>query len=100
MMARLLCAAQNAEAAQAVSRELLGKLDTFVGGKLHLRRRVLFMRQDDAPIKFLRGYYRAQVLVKLLEHKDSQEALNFMQELADMEWPCTVQLEINPASMA
>lgn len=100
MMARLLCTAQNTETAQAVSCELLKKLDAFVGGRLHLRRRVLFMRQDDAPIKFLRGSYRAQVLVKLLEHSDSREALNYMQELADMDWPCTVQLEINPASMA
>ena len=58
------------------------------------------MRQDDAPIKFLRGFYRAQVLVKLLEHDESREALAFMQEITDQEWPCTVQLEINPASMA
>ncbi|MBQ1945690.1 MAG: primosomal protein N' [Clostridia bacterium] len=100
MMARILCTAKNEEVAQAVSKEIYKKLDAYVGGRLKLRRRVLFMRQDDAPIHFLRGFYRTQVLVKLLEHQDSREALEFMQELTDQEWPCTVQLEINPASMA
>jgi len=100
MMARLLCTAKNEEVAQAVSKEIYGKLSAFVQEKPALRKRVLFMRQDDAPIKHLRGFYRAQVLVKLLEHKDSREVLGMMQALCDSEWPCTVQLEINPASMA
>ena len=65
-----------------------------------LRRRILFMRQDDAPLKYLRGRHRAQVLIKLLEHPDSRAALEYMQELTQQGWPCDVLLEINPASMA
>ena len=42
----------------------------------------------------------AQVLVKLLEHPDSQTAVEYMRSLTEGEWPCDVLLEINPASMA
>lgn len=100
MMARLLCTARDLETAQGVSVTLLEKLQAFVRETSSLKRRVLFMRQDDAPLAHLRGYYRAQVLVKLLEHPDSRAAVEFMQGLSGMEWPCDVLLEINPASMA
>lgn len=100
MMARLLCTAENAEMAQAVSCELLDKLNDFLQKNPALRRRILFMRQDDAPLKYLRGRHRAQVLIKLLEHPDSRAALEYMQELTQQGWPCDVLLEINPASMA
>ena len=100
MMARLLCTAENAEIAQAVSCELLDKLNDFLQKNPVLRRRILVMRQDDAPLKYLRGRHRAQVLIKLLEHPDSRAALEYMQELTQQGWPCDVLLEINPASMA
>ena len=100
MMARLLCTAKEPEQAEAVSCTLLQELQAFVKTAPSLKRRVLFMRQDDAPLKHLRGMYRAQVLVKLLEHRDSRAAVEYMQQLAAREWPCDVLLEINPASMA
>jgi len=100
MMARLLCVAAEAETAQRVSLQLLDKMQEFVRATPSLKRRVLFLRQDDAPLKYLRGRYRAQVLVKLLEHPDSRAAIEYMQQLSEMEWPCEVLLEINPASMA
>ena len=100
MMARLLCTADNAEIAQAVSCQLLEKLNEFLAKNPTLRRRILFMRQDEAPLKFLRGRHRAQVLLKLLEHPDSRAALDYMQDLSQQAWPCDVLLEINPASMA
>ena len=100
MMARLLCEANDMEIARQVSLQLLERMRAYVRENPALRRRVLFLRQDDAPIAHLRGYYRAQVLVKLLEHPDSRAAVEYMQELAGTEWPCGVILEINPASMA
>ena len=100
MMTRLLCTASSAEIAQSVSRELLQKLQELVQREPRLKRRILFMRQDDAPLKHLRGQYRAQVLVKLLVHEQSRAAVEFMQELSGQSWPCDVLLEINPASMA
>ena len=100
MMARLLCTARDMETAEGVSIELLEEMRRFVKETPSLQRRVLFMRQDDAPLAHLRGYYRAQVLVKLLEHPDSRAAVEYMQALSGREWPCDVVLEINPASMA
>lgn len=100
MMARILCTAQSEEIAQSVSVELKERLEKFVRGQPLLRRRVLFIRQDEAPIRFLRGRFRAQVLVKLLEHAGSRPAIGYMQALCEEDWPCEVQLEINPASMA
>ena len=100
MMARLLCTAKTMEVAEAVSCALLERMQEYVKSTPSLRRRVLFMRQDDAPLAHLRGLYRAQVLVKLLEHPDSRAAVEFMRSLAAGEWPCDVLLEINPASMA
>ena len=100
MMARLLCSAQTQETAEAVSQTLYERMEQYVKKTPALRRRVLFLRQDDAPLAHLRGLYRAQVLVKLLEHPDSQAAVRHMQELAAESWPCDVLLEINPASMA
>ena len=100
MMARLLCEAADMDTARAVSLELLERMRAYVAAAPGLRRRVLFMRQDDAPIAHLRGRYRAQVLLKLLEHPDSRAAVEYMQELADADWPCGVALEINPATMA
>ena len=100
MLARLLCAAPDAETAEQVSRELLTRLEDLRSNRPDLKRRILFLRQDDAPLKRLRGLCRAQVLVKLLEHSDSREIVSYMQELADQSWPCDVLLEINPASLA
>lgn len=100
MMARLLCSAPEAETAEEVSRELLARLDDLRSNRPDLKRRILFLRQDDAPLKRLRGLCRAQVLVKLLEHPDSREIISYMQELAEQSWPCEVLLEINPASLA
>ena len=100
LLARLLCCAQSQETAQDVSKELLEELRGSLLTRPALKKRVLFLRQDDAPLAHLRGYWRAQVLVKLLEHPDSREALSLMRELAVRGWPCEVTLEINPASMA
>ena len=93
-------AATTAETAEEVSRELLARLDDLRSNRPDLKRRILFLRQDDAPLKRLRGLCRAQVLVKLLEHPDSREIISYMQELAEQSWPCEVLLEINPASLA
>ena len=100
MMARLLCTAKEMAVSQAVSEELFRMMQRFTEKTPLLRRRVLFLRQDDAPLARLRGMYRSQVLIKLLEHPDSRTAVEYMQDLAAREWPCDVLLEINPASMA
>ncbi len=61
---------------------------------------MLFIREDDAPIKRLMGRARAQVLMKLLVHRDSDRIIEHLTDLSRRDWPCEVMLEINPASMA
>lgn len=100
MMVRLLCTASDEMTARTVSAALKEKLDAFIKDHPELRRRVLFLREDGAPLKYLRGRSRAQVLIKLLEHPGSRPAIAYMQSLCDEDWPCDVLLEINPASMA
>ena len=67
-----------------------------------LKKRLLFMRTDEAPISFIQGRYRAQVLMKLLKHPDSETILSALQSMTAMPLPNGVRacLEINPASLA
>ena len=64
------------------------------------KRRVLFYREDEAPIRRIMGRARAQVFLKLLVHPDSEQVLAALQEIAKQDWPGEVALEIDPASMA
>ena len=100
MLARLLCQAKDEPAARAASAALFKRIDVLLSGQPALQKRVLFYREDEAPIKKIMGRARAQVFIKLLEHPDSQAVLSALQEMANEDWPCEVTLEINPASMA
>jgi len=100
MMVRLLCEAVKEEQAREVSGELNRRVAKILAEEPSLRRRVLFFREDEAPIKRIMGLSRAQVLMKLLEHPDSERILLLLKELSEESWPCKVSLEINPASLA
>mgnify|MGYP007101870992 CR=1 FL=1 len=65
-----------------------------------LYRRIFFIRADEAPIARLQDRARAHVLMKLLNHPDTDALLKRFQEMAGEEYPVRVQLEINPASLA
>ncbi len=100
MMVRLLCEAGKEEQAREVSGELHRRIAAKLAQEPGLKRRVLFFREDEAPIRRLMGQFRAQVLLKLLEHPDSEKVLLFLKELSEEPWPCRVGLEVNPASLA
>ncbi|NLB37809.1 MAG: primosomal protein N' [Clostridiales bacterium] len=100
MMVRLLCQARDEAVARAVSGQLLEHINELFVKEPQLRRRMLFIREDDAPIKRLMGRARAQVLMKLLVHKDSDRIIAHLNDLSRRSWSCDVVLEIDPASMA
>ena len=100
MMVRLLCEAPGEELARQVSGSLQERVGEFLTQHPHHKRQVLFVREDEAPIKRLFGLYRAQVLIKLLEHGESPKVLEYLQTLSEQPWPCRVSLEVNPASLA
>ncbi|MCQ2454512.1 MAG: hypothetical protein MJ136_08245, partial [Clostridia bacterium] len=92
MLTRLLVSAPDETVAEHVSAQLLELTENYLKQNPQMRRRILFLRRDEAPLKLLRGRNRAQVLIKLLEHPDSRQVLNFLQDLAAREWPCDVLL--------
>lgn len=100
LLVRLLCQAKEAQTAVEVSVKLYELIKQEMALHPLLSKRVLFVRQDESPIKRIMGQYRAQVFLKLLNHKDADEIIAHLNTLAGMDWPCDVTLEINPASLA
>ena len=64
-------------------------------------RRLLFIRSDEAPIAYIENRFRAQVLMKLLNHPDSEQAIAELSEWTFRDEKGTrVCFEVNPASLA
>ncbi len=99
MMARFLCEAKDMPAALATAESIKNRIiEEFSSSPLY--RRIFFIRADEAPITRIQDRARAQVLMKLLNHPDTDKLLARFQEMAGEEYPARVQLEINPASLA
>ncbi len=99
MMVRFLCDAGDMETAMGAAE----KIRMAITGKFKdtpLWRRILFMRSDEAPINRIQERSRAQVLMKLLNHPDTDALIASMQEMAKEEWGAHTVLEINPSSLA
>ncbi len=100
LLCRLLCQSAQEGVARQTSAALYARVEQLCAADAAIKKRVLFFREDEAPIKKIMGRWRAQVYIKLLEHPDSQRVLQHLQTLAQEDWPCEVSLEINPASLA
>ena len=99
MMARFLCEAKEMTEARAVAEKIKNRVIAEFSGT-PLFRRIFFIRADEAPITRIQDRARAQVLMKLLNHPDTDALLARFQEIAGEEFPAKVILEINPASLA
>ena len=54
----------------------------------------------EAPVKLLRGKYRRQVFLKLIDRREAEDTLTKLSELAASDWiDVKVYAEINPNSM-
>lgn len=100
MLVRLLVEAGQEKQAREVSSALYARVNAMLARTPRLRRRVIFAREDASPIKRIAGLSRAQVFMKLLVHPESDEVLRFLKDLSEEPWPCRVNLEVDPASMA
>jgi len=99
MMARFLCEAKEMETAKATAEMLKNRvIQEF--GNTPLWKRIFFIRSDEAPINRIQDRARAHVLMKLLNHPDTDQLLARLQEMAGEEYAARVVLEINPASLA
>lgn len=99
MMARILCEAKEMEVARATAEALKERIVKEFSGS-PLQRRILFIRSDEAPINRIQDRCRAHVLMKLLNHPDTDGILSRLQEIAGEDYAARVVLEINPASLA
>ena len=100
MLVRLLCQAKDEQTARGISAGIYARVEQLMEENPGWKRRVLFYREDEAPIRRIMGRARAQVFLKLLVHPDSEQVLAALQEIAKQDWPGEVALEIDPASMA
>ncbi|MBQ6950346.1 MAG: primosomal protein N' [Clostridia bacterium] len=99
LMVRFLCDAKDRETAMATAEEIKNQI-TCRFGSTPLWRRILYIRADEAPIARIQERARAQVLMKLLNHPDTDQLIAVMQEMAREERAAHTVLEINPASLA
>ena len=99
MMVRFLCEAKEMPMARETAEELKQRI-IHEFADTPLWRRILFIRADEAPINRIQDRCRAHVLMKLLNHPDTDRLLAKLQEMTGDEYPARVQLEINPASLA
>ncbi len=99
LMARFLCEDRSMQQARETAEQIKNHIIAEFSDT-PLWRRILFIRADEAPINRIQDRARAHVLMKLLNHPDTDRLLARMQEIAGEEYPSRVQLEINPASLA
>lgn len=99
LMVRFLCEDRSPENARKTAEKIRNRV---IGefGKTPLWRRVFFIRADDAPIARIQDQFRAHVLLKLLNHPDTDRLIARFQEMAGETYDAKVLLEINPASLA
>ncbi|MBE5783851.1 MAG: primosomal protein N', partial [Clostridiales bacterium] len=99
MMVRFLCEGKNMDIARDTAEKIKDQITNEYSGT-PLGKRILFIRADEAPIARIRDKARAHVLMKLLNHPDTEKLLARLQEISGGEYPARVYLEINPASLA
>ena len=76
------------------------EIDRFVEENPKLKKRLLFIKCDKAPIGKIQNRFRMQVLMKILVHEDSELLKAFCADLPLKDWPCSVYCEMNPSSLA
>ncbi len=101
IIARFLIESAVEDDAQSATDMLYNDVETYLTNNNHLKKRVLFYRKDVAPIAFIQGKSRYHVLMKLLNHKDSEDILRDFQEMTrkDFKKGVRVLFEINPSTL-
>lgn len=100
VIARLLVESERADEAQALCHRLYDTMEEFLQAHPSQKRRVLMLREDEAPVKKIRGKYRYHVLLKLFEHPDAKPVQQMMSELATVsDEHCQIYAEFNPATL-
>lgn len=99
LMVRFLCDATTMENARETAEAIKNEIELRFSDT-PLWRRMLYIRADEAPIGRIQDRCRAQVLMKLLNHPDTDQMLETFQAMAKDERKAHTVLEINPSSLA
>ena len=100
LLARLLVEGREDQRAQERARGLYNACRALLAQHPPWRKRALLLRLDAAPVKFLRGKSRYQVLFKLFVHPDTDAFLGEVSRLAQEKSEGTdTWFEVNPANM-
>ncbi|MDO5022565.1 MAG: primosomal protein N' [Eubacteriales bacterium] len=100
LIVRILCTADTQQKAREISGNMFARFREELKKRPLWQKRVLFYREDDAPIKRIQGKYRAQLFIKAVDHSDTKSMIGFLNALAQEEQPDgSTELEINPATL-
>ena len=101
MISRLLVEGADEQQVQKKTVELYQQVETYLQQNPTVKKRVLMLRHDTAPIKMLRGKHRYHVLLKAVDHPAAEKLYGFLSDLAQEEGekPSQVYFELNPSSM-
>ncbi|MGN0777909.1 MAG: primosomal protein N' [Aristaeellaceae bacterium] len=100
MMARLLVESVQEQAAKDTAEQLHQACMTLLAEHPVWKKRALLVRLDQPPVKLLRGKARWHVLMKLLEHPDTEGLLDALTALSRQAFPgVDVYFEVNPTTM-
>ena len=100
IMARLLVEAEKEQIAKETAERLYQACMRLMEEHPLWKKRTLLLRLDQPPVKMLRGKCRWHVLMKLLDHPDTEPLVGALTELARQEAPgADVYFEYNPTTM-
>ena len=100
IMARLLVEAEKEQIAKETAERLYQACMRLMEEHPLWKKRTLLLRLDQPPVKMLRGKCRWHVLMKLLDHPDTEPLVGALTELARQESPgADVYFEYNPTTM-
>ena len=100
IMARLLVEAEQEQHAKDTAERLYQACVRLMEAHPLWKKRTLLLRLDQPPVKLLRGKCRWHVLMKLLDHPDTEPLVGALTELARQEAPgADDYFEYNPTTM-
>ena len=100
IMARLLVEAEKEQNAKDTAERLYQACMRLMEEHPLWKKRTLLLRLDQPPVKMLRGKCRWHVLMKLLDHPDTEPLVGALTELARQESPgADIYFEYNPTTM-
>lgn len=100
LIARLLYEADREQDAQSCAESAMRQMEAFLERRAYLRKYVVSLRVMPCPVKRIKGKFRWQVALKIVDKSVCQEAVGKMSEIATAPLEgCACVCQVNPSSM-